>query len=767
MRTLKKLIFSILFLLPLVTACDEREFDIPLRPIPKSEWAKTKTMTPIRTLLNNYNGKTQAITEDIYIRGTITANDVSGNIYNQIQIQDGTGGICIRVKPASKGALPIGQDIVVKCQGLFYGEYGSFPQLGSENAKQVDYLMLNIFEKYHCQKDGPIDVSKLKPKEVELKDLSLTVSSLTEQTKQLIGQLVTVSNVYFEKGGNGHFSDEVNVILKAVGTSNTLTARMSSYADFASELLPKGTGSVTGILTRFNNTVQILFRDYDDCHPDRFVNIGSGTKSDPYSIDFALANQAGDISGWVQGYIVGAVKAGVSTVSSNADINWAAPFEMDNTVLIAAGKEVKDYTKCLVVNLDAGTPIRSEVNLKNNAGNLGKLLKVEGTLQNHLGMAGLKTAGATANFVLEGDIIEPGKNLILNETFGTTAVQTGTAWPAVADYTGYSKTGAGAAQVTYTAEGGAVTVRNNSSSSGYSGASGACNALIAATGASLLVNNIATCGATALTLTFGSNETNSTLTVAYKINGTSQWVQIPYTKTTTSWELATATINLPAGTNTIKLKFTAVATQYGTRVDDINISTNDALGSPVIDPDTNNPPPPPPSAIFLETFGKSAPTANPRPSISEYTDYDNKAPVIFSGNTDVRATAGLNTAGYFSHIWFAAWSEQYPELKYLTISGINTAGATDLKLSFEMALNATSALTAKDLITVTVKDLNTSTETQLTIPATAFTKANEFSKVPDIAGVPATSNLEITLKCTQANTMGFRLDNVRIDGVKP
>jgi len=180
----------------------------------------------------------------------------------------------------------------------------------------------------------------------------------------------------------------------------------------------------------------------------------------------------------------------------------------------------------------------------------------------------------------------------------------------------------------------------------------------------------------------------------------------------------------------------------------------------------NEPPVEPTEAIFLETFGNSAPTTGTRPSIAEYDDYDNDYPVVFSGNTDVRATAGLNTAGFGSHIWFAANSD-----RYLIISGINTENVDDLRLSIDLAHNASnSPFPTADVMMITVKDLNTGTETPLTVPATDLgDRSNFFVTISDITGIPATSNLEITFRTTQAggNTMGIRLDNVRIDGVKP
>ena len=402
--------------------------------------------------------------------------------------------------------------------------------------------------------------------------------------------------------GSNETNSTLTVAYKINGTSNWVAipyTKATTTWELAEDLainLPAGTNTIklkftaatTGYGTRVDdititttNTIGAPIVD-----PDGAVSEGTGTKADPYSIKFALANQGGDKFGWIDGYIVGTVAPGKgpsNPITSNADISFAPPFLLPLSVVLAQTANVNDWTKVVVVELPAGTDIRG-INLTDNAANWGKKLKVNGTLKKVWGAAGLVTDGAKANFEIEGGIT-PSGGLILNETFGTTATQNST-WPSVAEYTGYSKTGAGAAQVTYTAEGGAVSVRTNSVSSGYEGASGSCNAMMAAMGASLLINDIATCGATSLNLSFGSNETNYTLAVAYKINGTSNWVAIPYTKATTGWELVSdLKITLPAGTNTIKLKFNAGTTAFGTRVDDITITTTNTIGTPIITPD--------------------------------------------------------------------------------------------------------------------------------------------------------------------------------------
>lgn len=130
---------------------------------------------------------------------------------------------------------------------------------------------------------------------------------------------------------------------------------------------------------------------------------GSGTAEDPYTVASAISLQNQSTTGWVKGYIVGAVKSGISTVESNDQINWAAPFDLATNVLIADNASENDVANCVIVNLPAGSALRTQVNLMDNSGNLGKNLAVLGTLRTYFGQAGLRDSdGTESSFVLEG-----------------------------------------------------------------------------------------------------------------------------------------------------------------------------------------------------------------------------------------------------------------------------------------------------------------------------------------------------------------------------
>ena len=148
---------------------------------------------------------------------------------------------------------------------------------------------------------------------------------------------------------------------------------------------------------------------------------GSGTADDPYNVAAGISQQSNEPIAWVHGYIVGAVKSGPTSVTSNDDINWTGPFDLATNVVIADDPSCNEISQCIIVNLPAGKPLRTQVNLKDNPDNLGKHLAVNGKLRKYFGQAGLRDSdGTEADFVLEGGDTptppEPGTG-IFSETF--------------------------------------------------------------------------------------------------------------------------------------------------------------------------------------------------------------------------------------------------------------------------------------------------------------------------------------------------------------
>ncbi len=159
------------------------------------------------------------------------------------------------------------------------------------------------------------------------------------------------------------------------------------------------------------------------------------------------------------------------------------------------------------------------------------------------------------------------------------------------------------------------------------------------------------------------------------------------------------------------------------------------------------------TTVFYETCGSAAPASGTRPAPADYTGWDNSAPIAFSGNVDLRSTSTIN-----SHVWFAANND-----KNFVISGINTSGKSDLKVSFKIACNSKDGDAAK--MTLVAKDVVTGNTTPITIPSTPVVTANSYVEISNLSGIPATTNLELTFSFTIANNptgFGYRLDDILI-----
>jgi hypothetical protein len=234
--------------------------------------------------------------------------------------------------------------------------------------------------------------------------------------------------VHFEKGGADTFasyqSTESRNLVDEAG--NTIVVRTSGYSNFYSRTLPEGVGTVRAMLSYYNGTWQLELRSYSDVLFDSV-----GTKDEPYSVTDAIDPLNAGSTGWVKGYIVGSVKAGVSEVTSNDQIIWGDAAEMDQTLVIGASADTKNYQEAFVVLLPQGTPLRQYGNLLDNPSNIGKEILIRGTFGTLLGMNGLTgntgsadefeisgvSTGGTSNSKMDGSAEYPyDVNYVMNST---------------------------------------------------------------------------------------------------------------------------------------------------------------------------------------------------------------------------------------------------------------------------------------------------------------------------------------------------------------
>lgn len=240
---------------------------------------KAKTVDKLPASVAN---DTIRITEDWQLKVRVTGNDIQGNIYNEVAVEDESGEgilICIQ-KSGLFGILPVGQEILVNLKDLYIGIYGNNVQIGtpytnSSGRTFTSRMPFNTWNE-HFKILGDADASKVVPEEFD-------VTKLKDEAyiKSHRGKLMTLKNVEMDKAdgklawapeadkdaGNG-----VSRTVKINGKAQSLmVVRSSTYADFAALAMPKGKVNLTGIFTvyatnpsRYGYTWQILLRSIDD-----------------------------------------------------------------------------------------------------------------------------------------------------------------------------------------------------------------------------------------------------------------------------------------------------------------------------------------------------------------------------------------------------------------------------------------------------------------------------------------------------------------------
>lgn len=306
MKTMKYLKLALLALVAVfaTTSCMDDDWKDPnseTSPYGNNSIQETNVVS-IAELKNTYGPKqkdeindTVRIADGTQIKGIVTGNDIEGNIYSQISIQDESDmpGIIISVAQGGlSGQLQIGQEVLINVGGLYYGTYRSQPQLGvayHDSSKDQNYpsRISRADWQNRFKVIGKPNASKIKVQVFSTNpDASkgeLNVADLLDAdvAYKYAGCLVTLKGVEFAMGdGKTTLAPEDEGKTLGYGvtryfkgydkTNKQIGIRTSCYADFAANLVPQGVVDVTGVLScykssaKYNHTVQLALRRFSD-----------------------------------------------------------------------------------------------------------------------------------------------------------------------------------------------------------------------------------------------------------------------------------------------------------------------------------------------------------------------------------------------------------------------------------------------------------------------------------------------------------------------
>ena len=412
------LYLSLMLLLVTTAACSD-EFDDPAMRTPVAQHTPNMTIADFKAKYwQDAVNYIDTVKEDIVIHGWVTSTDVSGNIYKSLYISDGTAGLSISINQNNLcNNYRIGQEIVLPLKGYYIGKYNGQQQLGypawyqKGQTWEATFLPQFMWESM-VELNGLPDPTRpeVQPIEVSLGDFCKNFSTATLLKYQ--GRLVRINGVYFKDAGEVTFSEKDASTNRTIydDKGNELTLRNSNYADFRTVVLPTGKVDIIGMLGSYStDTWQLYLRTIDDVK-----SIKKGEMGNPFSVNDVLAKQNAGETGWVRGYAVGAVASGVTTVTSNDDIEWKAPVADGSTMVLAPSSTCKDYTQCVIVNLPAGSDFYNKANLADFPVVYGTLVNVKGEFKSQCGVAGVVTGGTADEFELS---VNTGPATELVETF--------------------------------------------------------------------------------------------------------------------------------------------------------------------------------------------------------------------------------------------------------------------------------------------------------------------------------------------------------------
>lgn len=423
MKTFKNILYGFLALAALGFAGCQDDFDTPEMKVPVAANAD-KVNTTIAQLKEkfwqdetNYCQEVGTIEEGEHagehyiIRGRVISSDYDGNIFKCLYIQDETAAIALSINQYNLYMdYRQGQEVIIDATGMYVGKYNGMQQFGfpewydQGNCWETSFMAPALFNE-HTEINGLPEPAKIDT--IVIKDFSM-IGSSPEELRKYQGQIVRFNDCQFATPGttlvDEYHSSGYNQQLNVNG--GTINLRTSGYARFWNMVVPEKKLDVVGILSYYGTSGwQLLLNDANG-----LMNIGNptenqGTENNPFSVAdvIAMINDGQSGSGWVTGYIVGAVAPAVTEVTSNDDIEWGAEVVLNNTLVIAPDAACTDFTKCLIISLPDGSSLREYGNLASHPENFGKQIWVTGNFGKLMGTNGvLDNNGSSSEWKIEG-----------------------------------------------------------------------------------------------------------------------------------------------------------------------------------------------------------------------------------------------------------------------------------------------------------------------------------------------------------------------------
>nr|WP_299386821.1 DUF5689 domain-containing protein [Allomuricauda sp.] len=234
-------------------------FDIASFPCPETPF---ETIS-FKELEDLYQDGVIQIQKELTLEGFVISSDIAGNFYNEIYLQDRpnqpTRGLVLMAEQSQSLYYPLGSKVKVNLKGLFLGKSGETLQLGSSFASFGNISVGRLPATKTQEHLVPVcsEEQLLEPTEATMEDLDMIP----------LNTLIRFNRLEFVESelerSFADFGTETGRTLKDCD-QNQIILLTSGYSDFQPEIIPIGSGNITGILSKDGQEYQLLIRSLED-----------------------------------------------------------------------------------------------------------------------------------------------------------------------------------------------------------------------------------------------------------------------------------------------------------------------------------------------------------------------------------------------------------------------------------------------------------------------------------------------------------------------
>ena len=317
MKTIIKITLSLLFIAASFTSCvDDKDFDTPQISCDNSFISKISEDNIIlfKNVVESYTGSFYSFTsENNYFIGYVVSNDLDGNYYKELYIQDKVENptYSIKLNIDMRGLYtryPIGSKLYINTKGLAIDKSRGELIIGEDINGALKSIRKKIAERNIHR---ACDIETIVAKEI---------NSSTEIDESLLGMYIQLKDVQFDfnlfNDGNKTYvdpADSYDSHRKIVFCSDesVITLETSTYASFGETKLPYAKFDITGVLSRdygddfyvlkLNSLSGVEENDSERCDPN-FLDCGNNAVGGSvvlYEEDFeSYSNYATSFGTW-------------------------------------------------------------------------------------------------------------------------------------------------------------------------------------------------------------------------------------------------------------------------------------------------------------------------------------------------------------------------------------------------------------------------------------------------------------------------------------